>query len=498
MWNATLSPHFVHVSEHLRNQFNLDSPLYANVLPVKENYFKTIKSWDLKDGSDSRLYEGDSGICKYVDSIYSIGYGSTERDCISNMEEIFASINDKTSPGWFWTYLGFRSKAAACAHPNFRAICETIMDRPVVWNTCGKREVKELSEILQAKLRVFQIPPVEFLLLQKKFTFRISDKMKNFKWSRYGFNPYAGGFNELASFLLRKPYRFCYDVKGWDKYISLNRVYAAQRSHIPIEELSEFDFMVENVVNAKVRLLDGLVIERRGYSNQSGSGATTLDNIRAHIRMTMYLLIKAYFEKYSILPTESLVLCQHIAIYGDDIIGSIDKEFCLYLDAEWLKRQLLLFNLELKFFVVSINALDDLSFLGASFELRNGSYLPRYNSERLKFSVVNDAHKLSVSGYLSKVLTLTVMSYGHLPTFEIMLATFKSLCEAPHIANSDDPLITTYAVWAHTLNNDVLDAFFLGRETASTNFIFLSKLIENTFTNLSVFKTHPVDGGFKR
>ncbi len=164
----------------------------------------------------------------------------------------------------------------------------------------GKVEYCNKEDRAAHKIRLFQIPPVELLLGQLMFGKQISLNLMGYHWSAYGFNPFSGGFPALATSLLRKPRRGCYDVSGWDKFIPLMRtLYASLTKFMSFrspEEEAHWKWVFKNTVAYFFKSDDGRVFLKT-YGNASGTGVTTRDNIFMHVILFASALFEAYFQK---------------------------------------------------------------------------------------------------------------------------------------------------------------------------------------------------------
>jgi hypothetical protein len=395
---------------------------FSYVIPRPSNVGATINSFDLKPTCS---YQGNPSHTFGV-SFLSRFYGNLMSDCVAPPEEVAEYIDWTKSPGWPWTYLGIRTKAEFLHH--FRTN-EFDPNQVPIWNMSGKQEAKEHSDILQNKIRVFIIPPIQLLWSQIKFGKRVSLATKMFHWSYYGFNPYNGGFNRLARNLLSKRWRGCYDVSGWDKFLPiLPDVFRVleKRGSIPAEYLPEFLWMVKNTVDFLSRCPNGHIL-RRGYGNPSGSGTTTRDNIFAHVIIFAAGLHKAYYAKAGDYPNSNLVFDQVVALFGDDNVFSVDDEFSEICNPEFLSEHLMSYGLKLKFFHGGLDAdLSVLSFLGAQFKNINGYWYPHYDVVRIATSMVYDQNKLNLEQHICKAFTLTVMA--HPTAHRDLLEMHTSIC----------------------------------------------------------------------
>ena len=440
----------------------LASDTFYVVNTTNDNYYKTVKSWDDKpDYSYKNTEEHEFGLA-FFEQFYKQLMG----DCIADTEEICSYIDWTKSPGWPHTHFGFRSKAELVQVLSETLFAERVQTLPL-WNVSGKVEFKNLADIEENKIRLFQIPAFELLYSQLKFGKRISLRMLQYHWSAYGFNPYQGGFDRLANKLLSKPWRGCYDVSGWDKYLPLlEEIYEILRKNgnIPDDQLEEFLWMCENTCNFVLKTLDGNVFVKR-YGNASGSGCTTRDNIFGHIIIFAAGLYAAYHKKFGCAPSFEMVRDQLVYLFGDDNVFALDDEFSLLCDQEFLGQHLAKYGLKLKFFFGGLNAdIETLSFLGAHFKWFNDRYYPKYDIIRLATTMLYEQDKLSLSQHIGKAFTLMVMSRPH-DEFPLFYEAYKQLVTSKEVQNNvDDPTIKSYAfVGAPEIH--AIDAFFCGSES---------------------------------
>lgn len=447
----------------LQNLKSICQDRFYVVLTCESNYYKTVSSWDIKP----EYTYMDSDCHNFGLSFFEKLYSGIFSDCIASSEEICSYIDWTKSPGWPATYFGFRTKAQLVSALSDTLFLERAQTLPI-WNVSGKVEFKELSDIKDNKIRLFQVPSFDLLWSQLKFGKRISLSMLNFRWSAYGFNPYGGGFDRLAQKLLSKPYRGCYDVSGWDKFLPLlNEIYTILRrnGNIPETEIDEFLWMCDNTCNFLLKLTNGVVI-KKSYGNASGSGCTTRDNIFGHIIIFASGLFKAYRMQNGEYPSFNLVNDQLVHLYGDDNVYAVDEEFALMCDEKFLGEHLGMYGLKLKFFFGGFCAdLHTLSFLGASFKFIDNLWLPLYVVERIATTMVYEADKLTLSQHLGKAFTLMVMSYPS-DSFKIFYQAYANLVNSDEVQkNTTDAAIKSYAFVGVPEPQSIL-AFYSGSEAA--------------------------------
>lgn len=407
------------------------------VAPTYKNIETTIKTWDEKP---EYTYSSDQELLKFAIGFLTVEYRDYMKDCKSQSEELYSYIDYTKSPGFPGNYFNITTKRELLSDPGYRKFCEEnnhyYIPKLPVWTASPKKEFKLMEDILKDKIRMFQIPPFELLRSQLKFGKRISLRLKMEKWSAYGFNPYSGGANGLAMQLLTKPWRFIYDVSGWDKFLPvMNELYSVIKQNCGYDEWSyfeksEFDWMVQNTVNHILKMPDGSTYLKK-YGNPSGSGCTTRDNILAHVMILSYALAEAYRKKNGVMPDYSLLAQQIIYLFGDDSICAVDDEFSFICNEEFLAEVYGRFGLKLKFFVGGFEEpLENLSFLGFTFKKIKKFYYPCYDVVRLASSMIyEDADTLDRSAHLSKAYVLTIMSY---PTqhFGIFNKAYKNLLDS--------------------------------------------------------------------
>jgi len=446
------------------------------VVPTETNYYKTVTSWDVKPEYKYKGTEAHVFGMLYFEAFYS----QIMSDCVATSEEICEYIDWSKSPGFPHTFFGFRSKeelVQVLADTMFNERTDTLP----FWNVSGKIEFKNLVDIEENKIRLFQIPAFELLFSQLKFGKRISLRLMEYEWSAYGFNPYGGGFNRLAQKLLKKRYRGCYDVSGWDKFLPLlEDMYSVLKNKcgIPESEIKEFLWTVENTCCFLLKLQNGSVIAK-DYGNASGSGCTTRDNIFGHVIIFAAGLYAAYKKKHGESPPFSLVREQLVNLYGDDNVFSVDEPFSLMTDPEFLAEHLGNYGLKLKFFFGGLDAdLHTLSFLGASFKkMPSGLWYPLYDVERLATTMVYENDELTLSQHIGKAFTLMVMSRPS-DHFETFYSAYSALISSELVRNNlHDPSISSYALVGTPSVFDI-DAFFSGNESGNSRFdgLFLSDL----------------------
>lgn len=362
-------------------------------------------------------------------------YGHLFKDCVSSPEELAEVIDYSKSSGWDGTHCGYSLKSELAKSQEFWDWLFTnkhLLQDPL-WSVHPKKEFKLLADLLKNKIRLFTIPPFSLLYEQLRFGKKVSERMKNFKWSAFGFVPYHGGVNRLALKLLSKRIRVFYDISGWDKYLNLlERVYAIISNNVDFDKelLPNYMWCVKNTVEYFFKTPSGHVFLKR-YGNPSGSGVTTRDNILAHIIIVASALMHAYYQKFNTLPTDEYVCEQLVFIFGDDSIMAVDEDFDFILKDDFLKHHFARFGLTLKYCYGGLDfPLDKMQFLGFTFRNIDGIWYPSYDADKLATSFLyNGVSSNNREAYISRAFTLMVMSY---PTdhFSKFLDAWHDICDS--------------------------------------------------------------------
>ncbi len=442
---------------------------YGVVRSTKANTELAISGWDQSPALT--FFEGISGrFYKAAWDLFYLEYGFMFFDPISSIEEVVSDIDFTTSPGYPASFFGMNTKRELVDSEGFQEYLGNFdPDSPLydpIWSCSPKREFMPVEDIVDKnKIRVFCIPPYFFLYFQHMYGKRVSLRLKNFKWSAYGFCPYFGGTDELASQLETKRVRIFYDVSGWDKIIPiLSDVYnfvlsiANKDPSVSEWDFSVFMYIARNMSRVRVVLPDGdVVVRTRG--NPSGSGTTTRDNIIMHIVMIMHMLFQFYYEKFGETPTDDFISMQVVKVFGDDSIMSLDVEF----DGieNFVPKFFLQYGLKIKYVHGGLDfPVTGMEFLGFRFEKREFFY-PKYPIARLAAGLVIDLDSVDRESYSMKVFSLMMMSFPH-PEHLFFVEFAKAWSTYLNSIASRTP---TEKVVCYLIDNFNYDSFYVGLES---------------------------------
>lgn len=465
---------------------------FGVVTPSKENLKLMYDSWDKKKPcsyGDCQFYKH---ALNFFRCMYVIPLTIMRSSVVSSSEEIVSYIDPSTSSGFPLSIMGYKSKGDAMKSQVFWDIMQAKPHKNFlpIYSTSGKIEIAPVADIERGKIRIFTIPPLPLLWYQLKFGKKISNAMIGYKWSSYGFNPYNRGVHNLALRLQSKPYRFFYDLSGWDKFLPVVKdVYSVLINSLkPVltsEEFDEFVWTAHNTHSILFKTVYGEVYSK-DYGNPSGSGTTTRDNIFAHVIILSHALITAYHRKFGKIPSQALIDSQMIHLFGDDSICAVDEDFSLVCSEEFLTKHFDMYGMTLKFFHGGKDfPLSEMEFLGFKFVLRDDTYLPLYNVGRLAYGYCALVEGVDSREYFAcRILVLTLMSYpsNAYPTFQHSTRMFMDwLALQPKLTNTEKMMIQM------SQNSDLPKYYFYGFESVSSGpFSFLGT------TEVEVLKKHVV------
>jgi len=468
---------------------NTDSDFLV-VEPSLENVNATIKSYDNANFGEFRNQFLEQG-CKFLRSEYSCIF----RDPISNSEEISHETDWTKSGGYTSTFYGIKTKGDLVQDPGYLASDhhnKPYLTIPMT-TVANKIELKVKRDILQNKIRQFFISEYHLFKSQIKFGKRSSKKLLNFKWSAYGFSPFMGGVNRMAKRLLSKRIRFFYDVSGWDKFIPLMKdlylqIMGMTKEWLSDDDIDEFLWMIQNTIEFFCVLYDGDIVLKK-YGNASGSGTTTRDNILMHIIIAAAFLSEAYYIKMGSLPTFQLLTEQIVKLFGDDSVFAVDIEFDYVLfnkDHEdgFLNSFFKRMGMKLKFLYGGEDYdIEKMSFLGFTFKMIDGIYLPLYDSQRLATSFLHTNDKKdTLEAYVSKLFVLTMMSFAG-PHFDKFFKAYNAVIDT--LSGELTPELQSF--YNLRLTPEVLWGFYTGAESGFACFTFFEQAMEAEGRNLRFF-----------
>jgi hypothetical protein len=396
-------------------------------------------------------------------------------------EETLQHLDLKKGAAAPWKYYGFKNREEFFSSTLWRENYtnpDWLKQFLPLYESVGKEELSDLADFHSGKVRTFQITGSHLLYWQLRLFGQGNENLKNYKWSKYGFNPFFGGTDKWYREINVKDkdgnilykIRICWDISGYDRKIFLlwvaNRRYRCWCNANPN---SPFEPIARWVRDAWIRSVlifhnGDIVIRKRG--NNSGSGTTTSNNIEAGFEVVADLLTYTYFMKYGELPSYELVIEQMIALFGDDNAMYLMDCFSFMLDEKLVKDRLYQnHGLLCKWLVGGVeHPFNELPFLGFTFSPYKDFFIPKWNIKRLLHPILYTPNRKDNGQYLQQVYSLMILSFAHYETYlKIRLLYTKLLL---HFKDSGQPE-TKMMVSLGVPTIEEVEAFYLGFESDS-------------------------------
>lgn len=472
-----------HLGFNERNEisFIAGDKFYLSV-PNLENVEFSISTFENRPPVNFRDGFHDKAL-DYLQHVYS----PICENSLSNSEEIATYIDYTRSCGYPGNLFGFEDKRELMKNKDFQFWLHTnqhLLERPI-WSVCPKEEFKDIEDLKNNKIRLFTIPPYPLLYEQLRFGKKISENLKGFKWSAYGFNPYSGGAHRLAQRLLTKRVRLYYDVSGWDKYFPLLPDvfnFIRYNSNIPPDLIPNFEWMCQNTADYIFKTPHGHTF-LKNYGNPSGSGTTTRDNILGHVIILASALYECFFIKHGYYPTIAQLSEQIIYLFGDDSVIALDEDYDHILTEGYLASHMAKYGLKLKFLYGGLDyPVEQMQFLGFTFKNIDGYYYPLYDMQKLCSSILyRNGRNDTREAYTSRLFIIMIMSYPDKPTFQLLKKAFNNWCKylSTH-HESLSPTEISYIEMGSLADSDI-NNMFIGLESSSISddlFFFASQRLE--------------------
>jgi hypothetical protein len=346
-----------------------------------------------------------------------------------------------------------------------------------IYRVVPKCEWSDINDWKEDKTRTYLVPGAHVLFQQLKCYGRGTEAIKNYSWSKYGFNPFNGNVHRIAVRMLITdddgksvfPVRIYWDVRGYDRFIFLHHVaerrYRFFMNNVRNHPHAPFARWVSDGLIESVLILSNGDVVIRFRGNNSGSGMTTANNIEAGMEVVADLLIYAFYTRNGHYPSFEEVFEQLVMLYGDDNASALMEPFEAMLDKELIANRLLYYHgLQLKLLGGGKETpLGELSFLGFSFHNRgDGYYMPKWNLDRLLVPLVYTDKTPSLSVFLQRFYSIVMLSFAHDEWDSIRMAYLRVLTWAQ--THSGDPQIKAL-VRLGAPTREALTIFYLGLES---------------------------------
>jgi len=444
--------------------------------PTRENVQFSVDTFDNKPSANYQ-----DKFFSYAMNFLDVEYSSILEDCMMTDEEITSHIDFSKSCGYPGNQYGFHSKQELNFDPDYRKYFEEhqYLKYKSIWSVHPKIEFKNKQDLINNKIRLFTIPNYELVYNQIRFGKKISERLKGYKWSAYGFNPYKGGTTLLARRLLEKAIRIDYDISGWDKFLPIMKeIYGWKERKMGIEKWTELQQRLwiwtrGNTESFRFKTPFGEVFDK-DYGNASGSGTTTQDNILAHIVILASALAEAYYLKFNNFPSHELLAQQVVQLFGDDSILGLSMDFERILDDNFLENHFSKFGMKLKFKHGGIDfPLNELTFLGFKFiNYKKGLWYPKYDVTRLATSALYlGPNNNNPESYITKLFTLMIMAYPNKDAFITFRKAYQDLCSNMERDKRDKTETERTFLRMRNITENQIDNLFVGFESCGAQFI---------------------------
>lgn len=363
------------------------------------------------------------------------------------LEELLPDMNLDSAAGVPWRLIGLKQKRDVFQSVFMFLILSyfIIEQKRPIWSLSPKTEWYNATDLDNGKVRTFIIPPFHLLLWGLMLYKSQNELTKDYWWSAYGYCPYRGGTHRAALKLLVLAIFFVtYDVKGWDRrFPMMKMIYKFRNIHIDQDFRAYGEWVKDNIVTSLILLPDGTVVEK-SIGNNSGSWATTGDNILGH-HYPLFLTLMVIYD-----GDVDTVLDICAMLYGDDNVMGLPKipthiysgdnpeEFI----ENCFRTTFALFGFELDPFCCT-RTLEGHEFLGFKFTLFEDYWIPQYNIGRIGAAFCYTIKKMPDNAIVSRCWSLMVMAAG---SGETAYHAFASAMEwiLLSFADSEDPVIQSY------------------------------------------------------
>lgn len=371
--------------------------------PTRTNVDKSVRKMDFEPNNSFR---SETYFAQTL-SLFNDELKQVWRDEVPlTTEDVLLTIEPKTSPGVIYTDAGFRNKQELISSGVIHGIYNPLITKnPPIWKVAPKVEWKLRHEYVNDdKIRTFIIEPFESLFHRKRLYHTQNMRLKNYKWSAYGFNPYHGGTNLMAKSLNRFRTKFMFDGVKWDRLLPhLDLIYKAR--NLFVSDPLFRDWVTKASLNSVILLPNGDIVEKC-LGNNSGSGNTTVDNILAMLFCVYHAIL--YISKGDVVWLRNFI----IYLFGDDCVGAHNFPIAQDEFEKGFRYIFSLYGISLDPFVQS-TSVEDMSFLGFEFTKTPFGYVPKYSLGTLSSSFISEIDKLDDEGQINKLFSLTMMSAGN-------------------------------------------------------------------------------------
>jgi hypothetical protein len=293
-------------------------------------------------------------------------------------------------------------------------------DRPMpIWTANPKTEYLDMEKIEDLKIRIFRNPPLDYLLLEKRYFEAQDEALLRFNrrtWSALGFVKEKGGWSSMVSELRWKHHKpgvkrqfYKWDVKFWDKGYGPELDWEVDNvrlnwfvEDLTAEHLEDIRWLRDEGGFSYEILPNGEVIAT-SLAQKSGKLRTSTNNTVGHIFILCFHYVRMC-RKMGVEPTHKHMMRVMVNyIYSDDMQGATD--YPEYVQEKDLAETYAMFGMGVKEYEISDDP-RNIHFLGCSNTVFKGKWVPKYNVERMIFALVYVGGRLSDTERTSRVVGL--------------------------------------------------------------------------------------------
>lgn len=344
-----------------------------------------------------------------------------------------------------------------------------VLDSTPLWKMSGKGEILPMEKINTDDIRVFEIPPVNFLgngmRLCQSFNESIHEHWEDTPIA-VGTVMQRGGLDTMLRRMDLGGSKFTQDVRKWDKFYRAKireyclrlRVacYRRTKTNITPEEYERrLSWFYQKCIYGYLLTPWGQVLHITGGAMFSGDPNTTTDNTIANILIDWaYALFNIQSRGGRVQSWRHLLTIMFPKAYADDKISTTHPKYKFLAEFQRRREFFLRCGFQLKEEDDKVqDTFVGLTFLGATIKQSYGMYVPSYNPDRIRAGLMIKQHgSMTPIERYSSIVSLLLLS-----TFvDESGALFEWIREfARHMSRIYDK---TYGIrWATGSGNSVIE-----------------------------------------
>jgi len=405
-------------------QIDFDTEAYNVIRDTHRGVINSVKKYD-HDPCPPPSFRKDVWEAAMRDTLQD--YAFLAKQCrVKERGEVI--LDPDTSPGPVYKWLGARAKIDGIK--DFPHIDKWLWDSgwrqsyPILWKQAGKVELVKRKKLVNNDIRGFTVAPLDFVIYCGRL-FQDFDEKLSLYANQHGHNPTKvgmvmqhGGFSAWGKYLDALNWRkISEDIVKYDKtwgHMASQaprevRIMAYDRASMTLDEFTDrIDYAYEQDVESFILLPNGEVVWKQIWLN-SGKVATSYDGSISHTAQSHYV-----FRRVSGInadPNGYTIQKKHykFGLYSDDKNSAISPTYAekFTFEARNAAYQELGMSLDPEKDVDSYT-LTGHQWLGKTFDLRDGHYVPVANRSKILCSLRNMESQVSDEIHVARALALMV------------------------------------------------------------------------------------------